>query len=258
MDKVRVVTVTPDNVEREGFFCYKSKKKSEGYTRKMAWLQDRLAEGMVIKILYEGKRSVAFIEYTPGEHAWRAVEAAGYLLIHCLWVVGKGKGKGYSTRLLGECLEDARARGAHGVAMVTSRGNWLADDRILRRHGYAHADSAPPSFDLMVKRLGDVPSPAFPTDWSERASAYGEGATIVYADQCPYMPDAVSQARMAFQERGVAVNVVQYQTAEALRAESPSAYGTFGIVLDGELFCTHYLGKRELKRLDEALAQRLE
>lgn len=34
-----------------------------------------------------------FIEYLPGEHAWRAVHADGYLFIHCLWVVGKSKGK---------------------------------------------------------------------------------------------------------------------------------------------------------------------
>jgi hypothetical protein len=34
----------------------------------------------------------SFIEYIPGEQAWRAVHADGYLLIHCLWVVGKSKG----------------------------------------------------------------------------------------------------------------------------------------------------------------------
>lgn len=30
-DNVRIVTVDATNVEQEGFFCYKSKPKSEGY-----------------------------------------------------------------------------------------------------------------------------------------------------------------------------------------------------------------------------------
>lgn len=93
-ENVRVVTVDATNVEQERFFCYKSKPRTEGYRSKLTWLHDRFAEGMKVKILYEGKRSVGFIEYMPGEMAWRAAEAPNYLLIHCLWVVGKGKGKG--------------------------------------------------------------------------------------------------------------------------------------------------------------------
>jgi hypothetical protein len=74
-NNVEIITVDADNVEQHGFFCYKSKPKSEGYRRKLAWLKQRFAEGMQIKILYEGKRSIAFIEYIPGEYTWRAVNA---------------------------------------------------------------------------------------------------------------------------------------------------------------------------------------
>jgi hypothetical protein len=62
---------------------------------------------MRIQILYEGNRSIAFIEYIPGEYAWRAVNADGYMLIHCIWVVGSGKNKGYATRLLRLCEQEA-------------------------------------------------------------------------------------------------------------------------------------------------------
>jgi len=48
------------------------------------------------------------------------VHAPGYLLVHCIWVVGRAKKQGYGRRLLDECLEDARQAGAHGVAAVTS------------------------------------------------------------------------------------------------------------------------------------------
>ena len=81
---VEIVSVDASNVEEHGFFCYKSKPKSVGYGQKLDWLRQRFAEGMRIKILYQGKRSVGFIEYMPGEFAWRAVHALGYLLVHCI------------------------------------------------------------------------------------------------------------------------------------------------------------------------------
>ena len=80
-----IITVTEQNIETTGFFCYMSKKKSEGYGRKLKWLKDRFGEGMRIKLLKLPERG--FIEYIPGEHARRAVHADGYLFIHCLWVL---------------------------------------------------------------------------------------------------------------------------------------------------------------------------
>ena len=97
-DRVEIVTVDLTNVDERGFFCYKSKPKSVGYKQKLSWLKARLAEGMRIKILYENGRSVGFVEYIPGEFAWRVVQAKGYMVIHCLWVVGRGKRKGYGSR----------------------------------------------------------------------------------------------------------------------------------------------------------------
>ena len=66
-DEVRVVVVDGSNVDEEQFFCYKSKPKTVGYAVKLEWLRKRFAEGMKMRVLYEGKRSVAFIEYIPGE-----------------------------------------------------------------------------------------------------------------------------------------------------------------------------------------------
>ena len=104
--KAEVVDVTKDNVEETGFFCCMSKKKSEGYQRKLNWLSRRFAEGMRIKMLGQGERG--FIEYIPGEYAWRAVNAKSYMFIHCLWVVGKSKGNGYAGLLLEACIADAK------------------------------------------------------------------------------------------------------------------------------------------------------
>jgi hypothetical protein len=91
---VRILDVGPENVGELGFFCYMSKRKSEGYARKLSWLERRFDEGLRIKMLELPDRG--FIEYIPGEYAWRTVDARGFFFIHCLWVVGKSKGNGFA------------------------------------------------------------------------------------------------------------------------------------------------------------------
>ena len=253
MDRPSIRTVTLENLERLGFFCYKSKPKSEGYRYKLHWLQERLVEGLTIKILYEGERSVGFIEYMPGEHTWRVVDAPDQMVIHCLWIVGKAKGKGYGSRLVQECIRDARDRGKAGVAMVSSTGNWLANDKVFVRNGFQMVDQAPPSFSLLVHPLRGAPSAAFPNDWEERAQAFGEGMTVVYVDQCPYTPNVVNHACRIFEERGITSRVLKWTSAEEVRRRAPSAYGVFNIVFNGELFSYHYIGTKELNRLNAML-----
>lgn len=247
----RLITVDGSNVDDFGFFCYKSKPKSQGYGKKLAWVRDRMEEGMRIKIFMEGDRSVGFIEYLPCEHGWRVVDAPGYMLIHCLWVVGRAKEKGYGSRLIEACIQDAIDMGKCGVVMVSSRGNWLADKKIFLKNGFEIVDQAPPSFDLLVRRFGENKAPKFPHDWERRMKQFGPGLTIVYADQCPYMPDAVRKAVEHFKDRGIESQVIQLETREDVQAKSPTPFGVFGVVYNGELVSYHYLGDKQLKRFDE-------
>ncbi len=250
-----IVTVDAGNVGQYGFFCYKSKPKAVGYGRKLAWLGQRFAEGLRIKSVREGKRSVGFLEYVLGQHAWRAVEAHDYLVVHCIWVVGRAKGKGYGSLLLGECLRDAQEMELRGVAMVTSRGNWLASSTLLLRNGFEVVDQAPPKFELVVKRLVDGPVPAFAQDWEQRLERYGSGLTVFRSDQCPYLQSAVRVALEAAAEAGVEARVVQLRSAQDVRSLSPSPYGVFSLVYNGELLSYHLLGKKELlRRLGESTA----
>ena len=250
-DPVKVVTVDATNLEEHGFFCYKSKPKSEGYRRKLDWLEQRFAEGMKIHILFENGRSVGFIEYIPGAFAWRAVEAPGYMVIHCLWVVGRGKKKGYGSRLLNECVEEARKLHKHGVVMVTSSGNWLANKKLLLKNGFESVDQAPPTFELLVRKLSDAPSPSFPKNWEERLARCGSGITIFRCDQCPYIEDAVKDALEAAHELGIATQVVEMHHCQEVRDRAPTPYGVFGVVYNGRLLSYHYMLKKELARLRE-------
>jgi ribosomal protein S18 acetylase RimI-like enzyme len=246
---VEVVAVDATNVAEQGFFCRKSKRKSEGNRRKLNWLNQRFSEGMKIKILYEHGRSVGFIEYIPGEFAWRAVKAKGYMVIHCLWVVGKSKGKGYGSRLLNECMEDARKMQKHGVVMVTSSRVWLAGKELLLKHGFEPVDEAPPSFELLARKFGDAPPPAFPRDWDKRSAHYGSGLTVIRSDQCPYIDDAAKTFLEAAGEMGLQARVVELENCQEVQGSAPSAYGVFNVVYEGKLLTYHYLLKKELLKL---------
>jgi len=241
--KPELITVDRSNVEETGFFCYMSKRKSEGFLRKVAWVKARFDEGMRIKMLKLPERG--FIEYIPSEYAWRAVKARGYMVIHCLWVIGKSKGKGFGAALLDESVKDARKAGMLGVAMVTSGGNWLAGKKLLEHRGFKAVDTAPPLFTLMVKKLKPGPDPSFPDDWAARAARFGKGLTILSSGQCPYHPDAGRILLDAAARKKIKARVVEFRTASDVQARSPSPYGVFSIVYNGRLVGYHYLGEED-------------
>jgi L-amino acid N-acyltransferase YncA len=243
---VEISTVDASTVDELGFFCYKSKPKSDGYRRKKAWLEERFSEGMRIKIVHETGRSVGFVEYTPGEFAWRAVQAPNYMVIHCVWVVGRAKGKGYGSQLVKACIDDARELKKDGVAMVASSRPWLADKRLLLKHGFESVDEAPPTFELLVHRFGDAKLPEFPKDWETRLSRHGSGVIVFRSDQCPYIEDAANAVLEGARELGLGARVVELGNCEEVQNLSPSPYGVFGIVHDGRLVSYYYLLPKEL------------
>lgn len=246
-----IIAVDASNVDKTGFFCYMSKRKEPGYRQKRAWLAARFAEGLKIKIIHEhGGRDTAFIEYLPGEYAWRAVYAPAYLVIHCLWVVGKGRGKGYGVRLLEECLADARRQGRPGVVMLSSDRTWLPHKDFFLKNGFVELDQAPPSFQLLAFRFApDAPLPALPQDWDARAAAFGPGLTVVRTDQCPYNENASNGILQFAASKGLPARLVTLHTAAQVREQAPCAYGAFGVVYNGRLFSYTYLTAADFEKL---------
>jgi len=242
---MNIIEVNRDNVSQTGFFCYMSKKKTEGYQRKLRWLKDRFFEGMKIRMLDLKQGGRGFIEYVPGEYAWRAVNAEGYMFIHCIWVAGKSKGKGYGSLLLNECMRDAKRAGMKGVAMVTSERNWLAGKKFLEKNSFESVEQYPP-FELMVKKFSNAPSPSFSGDFEQKLKRYGEDLTIIRSDQCPYIDAGARAALEAGKELVIRTQVVELKSAEDIRRLSPSPYGVFHIVYDGELMNYHVMPKKEL------------
>jgi hypothetical protein len=171
------------------------------------------------------------------------------MVIHCLWVVGRAKKKGYGSRLLEACTEDAREQGLDGVVAVTSSGTWLVDRKLFLKHEFELVDQAPPSFSLVVKRFGEAPPPSFPQDWEERARRHGTGLTVYRSDQCPYIEDATKGALDLAAELGLQARVVEVEDCHQAQDTAPSPYGVFNIVYNGQLVTYTYIGSKEKRAL---------
>jgi len=212
--KIKIIGLNSENVSEYEPVCFLN-PKNEGYQKKLEWLKKRFSEGLLIKQLYseEERKCIGFIEYTPGEYAWRAVEAKGYVFIHCIWISpNKFKEKGYGSLLVEECIKDAKNEGKYGVAVVTSEGPFMAGKDLFLRNGFKSVAKAKPSYELMIKTLKKGPLPKF-TDWEKKLSEY-EGLNIIYANQCPWVARSIEDLGEIAKKKAVEVKMIELKSAK--------------------------------------------
>ncbi|MBN2379499.1 GNAT family N-acetyltransferase [candidate division WOR-3 bacterium] len=251
MSSYEIIDVTPENLDRYDLFCKKSKPKEVCYQNKLAWYREEFKKGLRIKLLMvdEGKPykvSRGFVEYIPAEHGWRVVNAPGCILIHCIWVVGRHKKKGYGAELLQLVLDDAKAQGKNGVVVLASTGNWAPSPAFLGKYGFVKVDQAPPSFLLMVHKFADAADPSFPDDWDKRAQALGKGLTVVRTVQCPYLLDATDIVVDEAKKQRMEASIIDLKTPKEVQQRSPSAYGVFNVVYNGHILSYCWISKKDV------------
>jgi N-acetylglutamate synthase-like GNAT family acetyltransferase len=234
MTEYEVIDTHADNIGGCGFCGYKS-GKNEGHRRKCDWLKNRYAEGLRFKVLRSRQfGDVWMIEYAPGSHAWRPVEAEGYFVIHCLMINRKHKGKGLGALLLDRCLRDAKKSKCRGVAVVTSSDSFMAGSGLFIKAGFVSVESIPP-YDLLVKKFQKAASdPRFIVERERVLKRHKKGLTILAADQCPYVAKCVAGIAEASRALGLKTKVVRLTSAKQSR-ELPTPYGMFSIIYDGKL-----------------------
>ena len=256
MNEIEIIDTNADNICDFGFCGYKNIKQ-EGYKRKTDWLKQRFSEGMKFKVLYSAKYgSIGFIEYIPGEYTWRAVEANGYMVIHCIMILPrKYKEKGYGSLLLEECIKDAKKEKMHGVAVVTRKGPWMAGKKLFLKNGFEVIDEGPPDFELYVKKFKkNALSPKFKGDWKKGLSQYGKDLTIIRSDQCPYIAKSVKDISETAQKKyGIKVKIIELKDCKEAQ-NAPSAYAIFSIAYNGKLLADHPISnKRFMNIMDKEL-----
>jgi hypothetical protein len=237
----QIIEINEFNIEEYGLLCQKSKKKEEGYQNKISWIKERFREGMKYHLLLVEERgkfaSRGFIEYIPGEYCWRGINAEGYMVIHCIWVVGRIKGFGFGSMLLERCLEDAQ--GMKGVAVVTAKTTWLPSSKLFLKHGFEKVDEYSPSFELYALRYKETADlPTFTGNYSDRRIEYKKGFTAVYTHQCPYTPAMVRSMEITAKNHNASFSKILVDNCkDAQKGVHP--YGTSCYLLDGEVITYH-------------------
>jgi L-amino acid N-acyltransferase YncA len=234
MRDYEIVDTNADNIGGCGV-CGRKPGRTEGHRRKCDWLKKRYAEGLRFKVLRSREfGDIGVIEYAPGGHAWRPVEAEGYFVIHCLMVNRKHKGKGLGALLLDSCLRDAKKSKCRGVAVVTSSDSFMAGSGLFIKAGFVSVESIPP-YELLVKKFkATAPDPRFIVDRERVLKRHTKGLTILAADQCPLVIKCAEDISQASRALGLKPKVVRIRSAKESR-ELPTPFGVFSIIYDGKL-----------------------
>ncbi len=243
MNDFEIIGLTPENIADYGVCGYKDGNKHKELRNKIAWFKEYYPKGLRIKIvLVKNGGYQGMIEYIPGSLAHRPVDAKNYLFIHCVFVGFKNefKGKGLATRLIDECIKDAKAGNMEGVAVVTRKGSFMVDKDIFVKKGFQEVDHAEPDFCLLALKFNDESeSPRFKASLKELPDDYKSGLTIIRSPQCPYTEKNVSaimqSAVTKFNIKARLVDVKDAGTAQ----KTPCAFGTFCMIYNGKVISHH-------------------
>jgi ribosomal protein S18 acetylase RimI-like enzyme len=246
-ERLKIVTLSEDNIEAEHICCaIADSKHATGVANKKELLKNRFAEGFTFKRF--DVRGKAFIEYVPAENAWAPIRAPGYTFIHCFWVSGRFKGKGLGKRLLAECLADSKDK--NGIAVITASKvmPFLTDKRFFLRHDFQVCDTAPPYFELLVRKNRKAPSPTFAK--SAKRGSYGQktGLTFVYSHMCPFTPFWVDEMQAVAKRLKIPSRTVRIETKKQAQ-NSPSPFTIFSVFYDGEFLTHKIMSQNQFARL---------
>jgi len=245
-----IIDINSTNVEKYGLFCKKSQKKEAGYKNKVEWIKERFKEGLKYKLLRVKEankvRLGGFIEYIPGEYNWRGIEAPDWMVIHCIWVVGRDKKRGYASRLLEECLKDAREADMQGVVCMTAeKGGWLPNKKLFEKHRFEKVDEYEPFFGLYARAVLDkVTFPKFYPISIDKMNEYDKKITILYSHQCPYITRTVEEIRSFAKKADLSFQEINLKNCKDAQLNQIHPYGTYCIFSDDK-FLSYIPGEKK-------------
>jgi GNAT superfamily N-acetyltransferase len=227
-----------------------------GRLQKCRWLHSQTEFGLRAKMLLAPDGEAAgYIEYLPGEFAWRGVEARGYLFIHCVWVFFRRyQQKGWGRVMVEACLDDAKKSGMSGAAALVRSGPWMADRRLFTACGFEPCDTAPPDYELLVRKFASVAAgPTIRKDGSRKLEKFGRGLTIIRSSQCPHIAkfadDIVEAAEHEYRLKPAVVDLKTCHDAQS----APTPYAVFTLIYNGKLVADHQISRTRFRNIMDRL-----
>lgn len=245
MVEVNIIDVNDKNILKYPPRCFIN-VNNEGHKQKESWVRDQFKQGMKIKILTtkDTKKMIGYIEYIPGEFAWRAIDAKNQMVIHCIWISPKKhREQGLGSLLINECVKDAEKQGLSGVAVIASADSFMAGKEVFLKNNFSIVDQDEP-FSLLLKEFNKAKKPSF-CHWKEELAKY-QGLHIVYSHQCSWVARFMYEMKNRLDE----LNIRKTELKTAKQAQqAPSIYSTFNFISDGKLLADHYISERRFENI---------
>jgi len=251
MSKAQIIHTNAETIRNYGLCGYKN-PKNESFRRKTEWTRARYADGMRYNVLFsEEDGAVGGIEFVPGEKSWRPVNADGYMVIHCIYIMNKDyKGIGYGQKLLDSCMEDADKNRYSGIVTIARKGTWMASNDLFLRNGFVQCDSAEPDYELLVKKFDKSSvDPSFKPELRRIADEHSKGLVIMTSDQCPYAVKTTPEIMAIAKDKyDIEAKVIDIENAEQAQ-NVPSAFGMFCMMWNGRVISDHPISKRRFTNI---------
>jgi N-acetylglutamate synthase-like GNAT family acetyltransferase len=242
MEDIKIIDITPENIAEYGVCGYKDVKKHIELRKKIAWFKEYYPKGLRMKVVFSQKGGYqGMLEYIPGKYAHRPVEADGFMFIHCVFVGFKNEFKhmGLASKLLDECITEARDTKMLGVAVVTRKGPFMVHNDLFLKNGFQIVDSAKPDFDLLVLKFDEKSKdPRFMQNMEEHSKDYHDGLTIMRSAQCPYTEKNVNAIIESAKRMNLKTKLVDLTDANSVQ-NMPCAFGSFCLIYNGKIISHH-------------------
>jgi hypothetical protein len=137
-----------------------------------------------------------------------------------------------------------------GVAVMVRDGPWLADRRLFLANGFEPVDTAPPDYQLLVRKLKRAAAnPSFKKSWGQKVARYGRGLTIIRSSQCPHIAKFASEiAQAAAKEYHLKPRVVELRSWRDAQ-DAPTPYAVFALIYNGRLLADHQISRTRFRNI---------
>jgi len=209
------------------FVCLEdwSEETREAGDHKARWYEKMKDRGLGVKLALDERGVVGgMIQYVPIELSPGA-EGRDLFFVLCIWVHGHKKGRGnFQKRGLGKALlraaeEDAKERGAKGMAAWGMSLPFFMRASWFKKHGYKPADKVGMQVLLWKPFHEDARPPRWiRTEWIPETTAGKVTVTARLNGWCPAMNMTTERAKRAAAELGDAVS---FKLLDGLEGEIP-------------------------------------